>query len=120
MKNIYIVILPDLNTKKYLESLRSKLVTKYDLILPKHPLHITLRSTFKVKNYNFLIKDLEVYPKGKQPFYLTTKKISFFAGNTVVAEIRNKKMVKDLAKDIVKIAQKYKVNEEIKQKNQDL
>ena len=116
MKNIYIVILPDLNTKNYLESLRSKLVTKYDLILPKHPLHITLRSTFKVKNYNFLIKDLEVYLKGKQSFYLTTKKISFFAGNTVVAEIRNKKIVKDLAKDIVKIAQKYKVNEEIKQK----
>ncbi len=107
MKEIYLVILPDKNTHKYLKSIKTRYNKKYDLKITNHPLHITLRSSFVVKDYDVFLKHLIRFSKKCSPFVLVSDKYEIFNKKTLVLLFKKEKYLLNIEKDIVKLCEKH-------------
>lgn len=119
MKEIYIVILPDKNTHKYLTNIKTKYNNKYNLKITNHPLHITLRSSFVVKDYDVFLKHLIRFSKKCSPFVLVSYKYEIFNKKTLVLLFKKEKYLLNIERDIVKFCEKYMVFEKSFKKYDD-
>jgi 2'-5' RNA ligase len=119
MKEIYVVILPDKKTTQELNKIRNDLLKKHNLKITNHPLHLTLRSTFTVKDYDLFLKELTRYSKRISSFRVVSNNYEIFNKKTLVLKFEKSKTITSIEKDILKLCKKHMVFEKPFKKYED-
>jgi 2'-5' RNA ligase len=108
MKEIYIVITLNKKLNKKFEQYRKEIYKMFNIKYRDRPLHITLRSSFFLKNndYNKLIKDLKKI-KIDSKINLEIKDFDFFRNRILVFKFNKNKNLEELERKVINTAQKY-------------
>ncbi|HOD89613.1 MAG TPA: 2'-5' RNA ligase family protein [archaeon] len=109
-KEIYICVVPDLETNKILKELQEEIKKETQLKQNDFPLHISLKSPFFIENpkdLDQLIKDLQESLKEYKPFESKLNNFDIFSNRVLVLKTEKNKDLEKLERKVVKIVKKY-------------